>query len=62
MPIPPAGTASPSRMARSISPVSICWITTGSVATSTYSSVGRSGCGRLPSARITSLRVFASSL
>ena len=53
MPMPPAGTASPSRIARSIRPESICCSTTGSVATSTYSTSGRSGCGRRPSARIT---------
>ena len=34
-------------------PESICCSTTGSVATSTYSASGRSGCGRRPRARIT---------
>ena len=58
MPMPPAGTASPSRIARSMPPASMCWMTTGSVATSTYSSSGRSGCGRRPSARMTCWRVF----
>src|SRR3954452_9907193 len=62
MPIPPAGTASPSRIARSMVPLSICCTTTGSVATSTYSASGRSGCGRRPRARITCDRMLASSL
>ena len=50
IPIPPAGTASPSRMARSISPESMKCDHHGSVATSTYSMGGRSGCGPGPSA------------
>ena len=48
--------------ARSISPESICWITTGSVATSTYSTSGRSGWGRRPMAKMTCWRVLTSSL
>ncbi len=62
MPMPPAGTASPSRIARAMPPASMFWMTTGSVATSTYSSSGRSGCGRRPSARMTCWRVLTSSL
>src|SRR6266511_1631390 len=51
MPRPPAGTASPSRIARAMPPpgeldASIVAITAGSVAHSTYSSSGRSVAGR----------------
>ena len=62
MPIPPAGTASPSRMARSMPPWSMRRMTTGSVAHSTYSSGGRSASGRRPSARRTWVRTVWSSL
>ena len=61
-PRPPVGVASPSRIIRSSPPASAVRSTTGPVATSTNSSSGRSGSGRVPRAVITARRTVRSSL